>query len=121
LRGLASEVASNGTSVILSTHALADVVAICDYLVILDRGGLLLADDVEFIQATHVLMTGPLGQPLPQSVTVIEERPAQREVSYMVRTEGPLNAQGWYLDHPNLEEIVMAYLRSHSSNSGVPR
>jgi ABC-2 type transport system ATP-binding protein len=121
LRGLASEVASNGTSVILSTHALADVSAICDYLVILDRGGLLLADDVEYIQATHLLMTGPLGQALHDSVRVIEERPAQRDVTYMVRTEGPVNAQGWQLDHPNLEEIVMAYLRSHSSDTGVQR
>jgi ABC-2 type transport system ATP-binding protein len=119
LHGLAREVASNGTSVILSTHALSDVSAICDYIVILNHGGLLLADDVEYVQATHLLMTGPLAQAPPNSVRVIEERPAQRDVTYMVRTEGPVDSQGWQLDQPNLEEIVMAYLRSTSLDMGV--
>ncbi len=124
LRLLMREVAERGTSVVLSTHALGDVGSICDYLVIMSRSTIVLADDLEFVVESHRLLgaPSPYARELPDGVTVIDTRTSSRDVTYLVRMTLPLIDETWEITEPTLDEIIMAYLRlDRDSNSTSPR
>ena len=52
-------VAENGVSVVLSSHVLAELGRVADYLVVVSHGGIQLAGEVEELLASHRLLTGP--------------------------------------------------------------
>ncbi|HUX04029.1 MAG TPA: ABC transporter ATP-binding protein [Acidimicrobiales bacterium] len=120
LRLLMREVAERRTSVILSTHALGDVASICDYLVILSRSRVVLADDLEFVGQSHRLLSASstATPTLPDGVTVIGTRTSSREVTHLARTTLPLVDDGWQVSEPTLDEVILAYLR-HETDHGV--
>ena len=123
LRLLMREVAEHGTSVVLSTHSLGDVASICDYLVILSRSRVVLADDLEFIVQSHRLLRASTAvtPPLPDGATVIDTRAASREVTHLVRMTLPLTGEQWQVGEPTLDEIILAYLRSENTNDATRR
>jgi ABC-2 type transport system ATP-binding protein len=51
--------ADDGVSVVLSTHVLAELERVADYLILLSRGRLQVAGEVDDLLATHRLLTGP--------------------------------------------------------------
>jgi len=114
LRLLMRQVADSGSSVVLSTHSLSDVAAICDYVVVLARSRVVLADDIEFVLESHRLISSLRGDAavLPDGAISVDERNSARQTSALVRVELPLNEAGWKIEQPTLEEIVMAYLRA---------
>ena len=69
LRLLMQQVAQSGTSVLLATHALGDVAAICDYLVIVSESHVVLCDDIDYIVESHRMLTAfpSEGLELPQA------------------------------------------------------
>jgi ABC-2 type transport system ATP-binding protein len=113
LRLLMRQVADSGSSVLLSTHALSDVAAICDFVVVLARARVVLADDTDYIVETHRLLSrvGEQDIELPPGITVIHEERNARGRTLLVRVELPFNDDQWRVDRPSLEEIVLAYLR----------
>lgn len=117
LRLLMQQVASDGSSVLLSTHAISDVAAVCDYLVILIDGQVALADDLDVIVDSHHVLTPTSASAarLPEGVTVIETKVSRRESSYLVRTGLSLGESQWNVESPSIEEIVLAYLRSSAT------
>ena len=58
LRSVAETVAADGTSVVLSSHLVADLELICDYLVVLVASGVRLAGDIAALLAAHHQRTG---------------------------------------------------------------
>jgi ABC-2 type transport system ATP-binding protein len=107
------QVARSGTSVLLATHALGDVAAICDYLVIVSESRVVLCDDIDFTVESHRILTAPSsdGLELPSGALPIDTRRSGREVSHLARLELPVIDQRWSMTEPTLQEIVMAYLR----------
>jgi ABC-2 type transport system ATP-binding protein len=61
MQTLMAEVADTGMTVLLSSHVLADLEGVCDFLLLLGEGRIRLAGDVEDLLGTHRLLTG--GQP----------------------------------------------------------
>jgi ABC-type sulfate/molybdate transport systems ATPase subunit len=57
LRLLMRQVADSESSVVLSTHALSDVAAICDYVIVLAHARVVLSDDTEYIVETHRILS----------------------------------------------------------------
>src|ERR1019366_1766720 len=55
---LMQTVGQHGTTVLLSSHAVADLTTICDYLVVLSGSRVALADDLDYVLASHRLLTG---------------------------------------------------------------
>ncbi|CAM5722977.1 ABC transporter ATP-binding protein [Streptomyces canarius] len=55
---LMAEVAERGTTVLMSSHLLADLENVCDYLVVISSGGVRLAGDVDEILTAHTLLIG---------------------------------------------------------------
>jgi ABC-2 type transport system ATP-binding protein len=58
LRSLAGTVAGHGTSVVLSSHLVADLELICDYLVVLVASRIRLAGDIATLLAAERRLTG---------------------------------------------------------------
>ncbi|MFC5213309.1 ABC transporter ATP-binding protein [Streptomyces coerulescens] len=116
---LMAEAAERGTTVLMSTHVLAELENVCDYLVAVTEGGLRLAGDVDELLYAHTRVTGARdGEGLPAGLehhTVIEFRTSGRQFIALIRPEGPVVGP-WDTDSPSMEELLLAYLRS----SGAP-
>src|SRR5207248_7052540 len=59
LQALMDAVAETGVTVVLSSHLIADLERVCDFLVLLRQAEVRLADDIETILARHRLLIGP--------------------------------------------------------------
>ncbi|WP_435854294.1 ABC transporter ATP-binding protein [Streptomyces subrutilus] len=113
---LLAEAAEHGTTVLMSSHLLADMEQMCDFVLVLDGGLVRMAGDTEELVPMHTLVTGMLTErgELPAALgthIVVEARTLGRQFSAMVRRQGPLELQ-WQLSEPSLEEVLLAYLRS---------
>jgi ABC-2 type transport system ATP-binding protein len=106
---LMADAAENGTTVVMSSHVMAELEGSCDHLLLIGGGLVRLAGPLEDLLAAHTLVTGPAGDLAPH--TVIEARTTGRQLTALVRPEGPLD-EGWRTTDPSLEELVLSYLRS---------
>jgi ABC-2 type transport system ATP-binding protein len=118
LQTLMEAVAEDGLTVVLSSHILADLERVCDYLVILSASRVQLDGEIEGIVAGHRLLTGPRehADRIAAGQIVIHERHSDRQSTLLVGGD-PLRAEAvcaaeptWLAETPSLEEIVLAYL-----------
>ncbi|MFF8790291.1 ABC transporter ATP-binding protein [Streptomyces sp. NPDC015125] len=114
---LMAEAAEHGTTVLMSSHMLAEMEVMCDYLLVLAEGRLRMAGQTEELVPAHQLVTGVAGddggvpEELRRQHTVVESRVTGRQFSALVRPHGPLS-DSWDSLTPSLEEVLLAYLRS---------
>lgn len=106
---LMAEAAEHGTTVMMSSHVVADLEGSCDHLLLIGGGRVRLAGDLDDLLAAHTLLTGPVRDLAPH--TVVESRTTGRQLTALVRPNGPLS-DGWQSARPSLEELVLAHLRS---------
>jgi ABC-2 type transport system ATP-binding protein len=110
---LLEAVVDGGATVLLSSHALADVEAVCDYIIILSASRVLLADDMEHVLANHRLLIGarrPVIDP-PSGCVLISATHTERQSNWLVKSDSTIADSSWQVMEPTLEEIVLAYLR----------
>jgi ABC-2 type transport system ATP-binding protein len=112
LQSLMDAVAAGGLTVLLSSHILADLERVCDYLVILASAHVRLAGDIDHIMAEHHLLTGPreAAERLSADAAVIQQRHTDRQSTLLVARAGTVCDPAWRVEQPSLEEIVLAYL-----------
>ncbi|MFM9458005.1 ABC transporter ATP-binding protein [Streptomyces europaeiscabiei] len=106
---LLADAAEHGTTVVMSSHVVAELEGSCDHLFLLGAGRVRLAGPLDEILAAHTLVTGPVGDLAPH--TVVESRTTGRQLSALIRPQGPV-APGWRTAEPTLEELVLAHLRA---------
>jgi ABC-2 type transport system ATP-binding protein len=113
LQTLMEVVAAHGVSVVLSSHLVADLERVCDYLVLLVAGRVALAGDVEELLASHHRLVGPRRDPaaLPSEQVVIETSHVEKQTTLLVRTDGPILDPSWTATPVTLEDLVLAYMR----------
>jgi ABC-2 type transport system ATP-binding protein len=113
LQNITELFADHDASVLMATHAIADVAAICDYVVILSHSRVVLSEDLDYVLESHRLLSRGAddGVSVPRGAVVLEERRSTREVTYLVRLAEPLERDGWRIERPTLDEIAIAYLR----------
>ncbi|WP_328872302.1 ABC transporter ATP-binding protein [Streptomyces sp. NBC_00287] len=107
---LMADAAEHGTTVVMSSHVVAELEGSCDHLLLLGAGRVRLAGPLEDILAAHALVTGRAEDTLAPH-TVVESRTTGRQLTALIRPEGPV-ATGWQSSEPTLEELVLAHLRS---------
>ena len=116
---LMGAVAEDGISVVFSSHVVAELERVCDYLVVLAEGHVQMAGDVEQLLSTHQVLTGPTAEApaVAASRAVVEERRAERQTTLLVRTAAETSPPpaGWHAEPTHLEELVLSYLRSPSA------
>jgi len=113
LQLLMETVADDDITVILSSHLVADLERVCDYLIVLADSRVQLAGDVEDLLASHHRLTGPRRDPatLPGTHQVIEASHTDRQSTLLVRCDGPIYDPAWTVEPVGLESLVLAYMR----------
>ena len=121
LQTLMEVVAVQGISVVLSSHLIADLERVCDYLVVLVSGHVAVTGEVDDLMATHHRISGPRRDPatLPASQTVIEESHVDKQSTLLIRSEEPILDPAWTVSPVTLDDIVLGYLRQ--ARDGAPR
>jgi ABC-2 type transport system ATP-binding protein len=113
LQRLMEAVAGDDLSVLLSSHLVADLERVCDYLIVLTDSTVALAGDVDELLASHFRLTGPRRDPanLPGDQHIIEASHTDRQSTLFVRSDGPIYDPAWTVEAVGLEDLVLAYLR----------
>jgi ABC-type glutathione transport system ATPase component len=108
-------VADDGVSVVLSSHVLAELERVADYLVLVSRGSVQMFGEVDDLLARHRVLTGPASESerYAQQWSVVHASRAASQAHLLVRcddTSDPL-PPGWEAHSLTLDELTLAYLR----------
>ncbi|GAA4826898.1 hypothetical protein GCM10025787_00780 [Saccharopolyspora rosea] len=106
-----TDVAERGMTVVLASHSLGELRDVCDHLLLLHAGQVLLNGDVEEILDDHLDVIGPVDDGSSVTGMVIHTRRTGRQQRSLVRSPGSLPA-GWEGQRPELEGLVTDYLRA---------
>ena len=117
--------AEDGVSVVLSSHVLAELERVADYLVLVSHGSIQVAGEVKDFLAAHHMLTGPAieSERLAQQWNVVHASRSASQGLLLVcgdSTASPV-PPGWDERAATLEELTMAYLReSGAATSSGP-
>ncbi|GAA3746967.1 ABC transporter ATP-binding protein [Plantactinospora mayteni] len=112
LQALMGSVAESGTTVLLSSHLLADLERVCDYLIVLHGARVRLVGPVEDLVAEHRQLVGPRhgDDPIPGVASVVRASHTDRQSTLLVRTDGPIGDTSWAAHEVTLEDVILGYL-----------
>jgi ABC-2 type transport system ATP-binding protein len=105
--------AADGVSVVLSSHVLAELERVAGYLILLSRGQVQVAGEVEDLLASHRMLTGPsteAGNYSERPVVHVQRAEAQAHLLVRAGADDPV-PPGWQAHPVGLEELALAYLR----------
>jgi len=109
---LMDAVAQDGLTVLFSSHLIADLDRICDYLIILSASQVQVASDIEPLLATHKRLIGPRDREasVARTHTILQARSSERQSTLLVRIQGTVLDPAWDVQDTSLEDIILAYL-----------
>ena len=115
----------DGVSVVLSSHVLAELERVADYLVLVSHGSIQVAGEVEDLLAAHRMLIGPASEfaRLAQQRDVVHASRSASQGLLLVRGDSTASPAppGWDERAITLEELTMAYLReSRAATSSGP-
>jgi ABC-2 type transport system ATP-binding protein len=105
--------ADDGVSVLLSSHVLAELERVADYLILLSRGRVQVAGEVDDLLASHRMLTGPTAEADQYSERpVVHVRRGAAQAHLLVRGAADDPVPPCWEAHPvGMEELVLGYLR----------
>ncbi|MGA8415379.1 MAG: ABC transporter ATP-binding protein [Candidatus Dormiibacterota bacterium] len=108
-------IADDGVSVLLSSHVLAELERVADYLVLLSDGSVQVSGEVDDLLASHRVLTGPAAEAgaYAPRLNVVHVRRGEAQAHLLVRTNGTSEQvpPGWEAHPVSLEELTLAYMR----------
>ena len=112
LATLTSYVAEHGISVVLSSHLLADLERVCDYLVLLSAARVQLAGEVDELLVGHRRISGARRDltALPSDQHVVWDSHTDKQTTAVIRVAGPIHDPAWRVEELSLEDVVLAYM-----------
>jgi ABC-2 type transport system ATP-binding protein len=111
--------ADDGVSVLLSSHVLAELERVADYLILMSRGRVQMAGEVDDLVAGHRMLTGPAGEAdkyAERPVVHIRRAEAQAHLLVRATADDPI-PPGWEAHPVGLEELALAYLREPGASA----
>jgi ABC-2 type transport system ATP-binding protein len=114
-------VADDGVSVLLSSHVLAELERVADYLILMSQGSVQVAGEVDALLASHCMLTGPAAEAgrHAERLSVVHARHGAAQAHLLVRTSGATDPvpPGWEAHPVSLEELTLAYLREPATGA----
>ena len=107
---LMSQAAQHGTTIVMSSHVVAELEDSCDHLLLIGGGRVRLDGEIDELLETHARVSASADTVLAPH-TVVESRTTGRQLSALIRPTAPLPAD-WRTSTPSLEELVLSYLRN---------
>lgn len=123
LQGLMEFVAEQNVTIVLSSHLVADLERVCDFLIVLVNSHVHLDGEIETLLASHHRLSGPRRDPrsLPASQHVIEESHTDKQSTFLVRSVEPIIDPAWTVKPVTLDDLVLAYMGQARDTERVPR
>ncbi|MGA5326182.1 ABC transporter ATP-binding protein [Streptomyces griseoincarnatus] len=115
---LMGEAAAHGTTVVMSSHVVAELEDSCDHLLLVGGGKIRLSGEIDDLLAAHTRVTATVGADLAAH-EVVESRTTGRQLSAVIRPSGPL-PDDWRTATPSLEDLVLSYLRNPAAPALTP-
>jgi len=122
LQLLMDGVAETAATVVVASHVIADIERVCDHIVLLTGGGVRLEGDVEELLESHRILIGPrrpLGS-IRGVRSIVRERHSGRQLTLLVRSDGPIIDPSWTVERVGLEELLLAYMAPERMPVSVP-
>jgi ABC-2 type transport system ATP-binding protein len=118
---LAEAAAEGDLTIVLSSHLIADIELLCDHLILLASSQVQLCGDIDTLLSEHRLLVGPRKDitAIARTHTIVQEETTARQTSLLVRVRGPLVDPSWTVEEPNLEELVLGYMRQNYASRGI--
>jgi len=99
---------------VLSSHVRAELERVADYLILLSRGRVQVAGEVDDLLASHRVLTGPAAEAgrYAERLRVVHTQRGEAQAHLLVRADAddPV-PPGWEAHPVGLEELALAYLR----------
>jgi ABC-2 type transport system ATP-binding protein len=123
LQGLMEAAVEHELSVLISSHLVADLERVCDYLIVLIESRVQLAGDVDGLLAAHRLLTGPRCEvsALPADWHVISASHTDRQSTLLIRATSPVTDPAWVVEQISMEDLVLAYMSKAAMTPQVNR
>jgi ABC-2 type transport system ATP-binding protein len=105
--------ADDDMSVLLSSHVLAELERVADYLIVLSQGRVQVTGEVDDLLAGHRMLTGPAAEAdhyAERPVVHVRRASAQAHLLVRATADDPV-PPGWETHPVGLEELALAYLR----------
>jgi ABC-2 type transport system ATP-binding protein len=114
--------AEDGVAVMFSSHVIAELERICDYLIVLLSGRLQIAGDIDELRAGHRVVTGPLDWPHHTKVNLVSATNTAGRTAALVRVESDQRfGPGLEEFEPTFDELAFGYLATpHGRPTEVP-
>jgi ABC-2 type transport system ATP-binding protein len=108
---LMTRVAETGTTVVFSSHVVAELERVCDFLVVISRSQVQLAGETDDLLASHQRLIGPGGADVPPGVgAVLERAGSQAQTVLLARVSGPVADPRWEPRPVTVEDLALGYL-----------
>ena len=105
-----------GATVLYSSHAVAELERICDYLIVLRAGQVRLAGDIDELRQRHRVIRGPGGWPDRGGWQVVSQRSMAGQTMALVRCDSPcVPGSGLQAGAPAFDELVLGYLKGDAA------
>jgi ABC-2 type transport system ATP-binding protein len=119
---LMETVAEHEVSVVLSSHLVADLERVCDYMIVLVASRVRLAGPLDELLASHYRLVGPRRDPgtLPGNQAVIEASHTERQSTFLIRTDAPILDPSFTVEAVGLEDLVLAYMGQPATERSAP-
>ena len=121
LAQLSDTVTEQSLSVVLSSHLVADLERVCDYLIVLAASKVQVAGETGQLLGAHLSLTGPRCDParLPASWQIISASHSGQQTTLILRGAAEVRDPAWTAGQPALEDIVLAYMSRASAGAGT--
>jgi ABC-2 type transport system ATP-binding protein len=119
---LIGSVSESETTVLLSSHLLADLERACDFLIVLQNSRVRLAGAVDDLLSAHRTLVGrrvehDAADAIPGVGDVVRASHTDRQSTLLVRTDGRVDPSVWTEYEVGLEDLVLAYLAGSRSGA----
>jgi ABC-2 type transport system ATP-binding protein len=103
--------AEDGVAVLFSSHVIAELERICDYLIVLLAGRVQIAGDIDELRAGHRVVTGPLHWPEHTNVNLVSATNTAGRTAALVQVDSDERfGPGLEESEPTFDELAFGYL-----------